>query len=81
MFRCLSCVKCWAEYPVSSQVPKICHSLSRGGPSVRTLREVWCLVPLTPYALVVHAWVGQIITFFAYSPPSLPLGSLTPTQP
>ena len=38
-------------------------------------------MPLTPYALVVHAWVGQIITFFAYSPPSLPLGSLTPTQP
>eukprot|EP00964_Phaeocystis_antarctica_P012434 scaffold6852_cov84-Phaeocystis_antarctica.AAC.1 len=33
---------------------------------------------------VVHrarAWVGQIVTFFAYSPPSLPLGSLTPTQP
>ena len=31
---------------------------------------------------VVHrarAWVGQIVTFFAYSPPSLPLGSLTPT--
>eukprot|EP00964_Phaeocystis_antarctica_P045865 scaffold26433_cov26-Phaeocystis_antarctica.AAC.1 len=25
--------------------------------------------------------VGQIVTFFAYSPPSRPLGSLTPTQP
>ena len=30
---------------------------------------------------VVHAWVGQIVTFFAYSPPSRPLGSPTPTQP
>ena len=30
---------------------------------------------------IVHAWVGQIVTFFAYSPPSRPLGSLTPTQP
>ena len=30
---------------------------------------------------VVHAWVGQIVTFFAYSSPSRPLGSLTPTQP
>lgn len=30
---------------------------------------------------VVHAWVGQIVTFFAYRPPSRPLGSLTPTQP
>eukprot|EP00964_Phaeocystis_antarctica_P104683 scaffold69795_cov58-Phaeocystis_antarctica.AAC.4 len=30
---------------------------------------------------VVHPWVGQIVTFFAYSPPSRPLGSLTPTQP
>ena len=30
---------------------------------------------------VVHAWVGQIVTFFAYRPPSAPLGSLTPTQP
>ena len=29
----------------------------------------------------VRAWVGQIVTFFAYSPPSRPLGSLTPTQP
>ena len=25
--------------------------------------------------------VGQIVTFFAYRPPSRPLGSLTPTQP
>ena len=30
---------------------------------------------------MVHAWVGQIVTFFAYRPPSRPLGSLTPTQP
>jgi hypothetical protein len=30
---------------------------------------------------VVHAWVGQIVTFFAYRPPSRPQGSLTPTQP
>jgi hypothetical protein len=30
---------------------------------------------------VVHAWVGQIVTFFVYRPPSRPLGSLTPTQP
>jgi hypothetical protein len=30
---------------------------------------------------LVHAWVGQIVTFFAYRPPSRPLGSLTPTQP
>ena len=30
---------------------------------------------------VVHAWVGQIVTFFAYSPPSRPLDSPTPTQP
>eukprot|EP00964_Phaeocystis_antarctica_P081258 scaffold50811_cov75-Phaeocystis_antarctica.AAC.2 len=30
---------------------------------------------------VVHAWVGQIVTFFAYRPPSAPQGSLTPTQP
>ena len=29
----------------------------------------------------MHAWVGQIVTFFAYRPPSRPLGSLTPTQP
>ena len=34
-----------------------------------------------PPAGVVHAWVGQIVTFFAYRPPSRPLGSLTPTQP
>ena len=27
---------------------------------------------------VVHAWVGQIVTFFVYRPPSRPLGSLTP---
>ena len=27
------------------------------------------------------SWVGQIVTFFAYRPPSRPLGSLTPTQP
>ena len=26
-------------------------------------------------------WVGQIVTFFAYSPPSRPLGSPPPTQP
>jgi len=26
-------------------------------------------------------WVGQIVTFFVYRPPSRPLGSLTPTQP
>jgi hypothetical protein len=30
---------------------------------------------------VVHAWVGQIVTFFAYRPPIRPQGSLTPTQP
>ena len=30
---------------------------------------------------VVHAWVGQIVTFFAYRPPSAPQGSLTLTQP
>ena len=30
---------------------------------------------------MVHAWVGQIVTFFVYRPPSRPLGSLTPTQP
>ena len=30
---------------------------------------------------LVHAWVGQIVTFFAYRPPSRPLGSLRPTQP
>ena len=30
---------------------------------------------------VVHAKVGQIVTFFAYRPPSRPLGSLTLTQP
>ena len=30
---------------------------------------------------VVHALVGHIVTFFAYRPPSRPLGSLTPTQP
>ena len=30
---------------------------------------------------LVHAWVGQIVTFFVYRPPSRPLGSLTPTQP
>ena len=30
---------------------------------------------------VVHAKVGQIVTFFAYRPPSRPQGSLTPTQP
>ena len=29
---------------------------------------------------VVHAWLGQIVTFFAYRPPSGPQGSLTPTQ-
>ena len=26
----------------------------------------------------VHAWVGQIVTFFAYSLPARPLGSPTP---
>ena len=36
---------------------------------------------LHPVWWVVHAWVGQIVTFFAYRPPSRPLGSLTPTQP
>ena len=30
---------------------------------------------------VVHAWVGQIVTFFAYRPPRRPQGSLTPAQP
>ena len=30
---------------------------------------------------LVHAWVGQIVTFFAYRPPSRPLGSLRPPQP
>ena len=30
---------------------------------------------------VVHAWVGQIVTLFAYSLPSRPLDSPTPTQP
>ena len=30
---------------------------------------------------MLHAWVGQIVTFFAYSPPSRPLGSSKPTQP
>eukprot|EP00964_Phaeocystis_antarctica_P002465 scaffold1288_cov35-Phaeocystis_antarctica.AAC.2 len=30
---------------------------------------------------MLHPWVGQIVTFFAYSPPSRHLGSLTPTQP
>ena len=28
----------------------------------------------------MHAWVGQIVTFFVYRPPSRPLGSLTPTH-
>ena len=27
------------------------------------------------------AWVGQIVSFFAYSPPSRPLAPPTPTQP
>ena len=27
------------------------------------------------------AWVGQIVTFFAYIPPSRPLDYPTPTQP
>ena len=37
-----------------------------------------CIVfRVKPYG-VVHAWLGQIVTFFAYSPPSRPLGSLTP---
>ena len=27
---------------------------------------------------VVHAWVGQIVTFFVYRPPSLPLAALLP---
>ena len=35
----------------------------------------------TPPGGLVHAWVGQMVTFFAYSPPSRPLGSPTPTQP
>jgi hypothetical protein len=30
---------------------------------------------------VVHAWVGQIVTFFACRPPIRPQGYLTPTQP
>jgi len=30
---------------------------------------------------LVHAWVGQMVTFFAYRPPSRPQGSLMPTQP
>ena len=30
---------------------------------------------------LVHAEVGQIVTFFVYRPPSRPLGSLKPTQP
>ena len=34
-----------------------------------------------PVPGVVHPWVGQIVTFFAYRPPSRPQGSLTPTQP
>ena len=38
------------------------------------------LIITTPKGML-HAWVGQIVTFFAYSPPSRPLGSLTPTQP
>ena len=35
----------------------------------------------TGHAGVVHAWVGQIVPFFAYSPPSRPLDSPTPIQP
>ena len=34
-----------------------------------------------PKMRLVHAWVGQIVTFFAYRPPCRPQGSLTPTQP
>ena len=36
---------------------------------------------MSPRVGVVHARVGQIVTFFVYRPPSRPLGSLTPTQP
>ena len=38
------------------------------------MRDLWVLG-------VVHAKVGQIVTFFAYRPPSRPQGSLTPAQP
>ena len=38
-------------------------------------------MPSYPLIGVLHAYVGQIVTFFAYSPLSRPLGSPTPTQP
>jgi hypothetical protein len=57
-------------------------------------RRVGCRVSPTPVERVVlvavdtsqvvglvHAWVGQMVTFFAYRPPSRPQGSLTPTVP
>jgi hypothetical protein len=42
--------------------------------------------PWGPHRGVVHAWVGQIVTFFAYRPNIVPLAAprapyLTPTQP
>ena len=48
-------------------------------PKILTLASAPVLRDLTFGML--HSWVGQIVTFFAYSPPSRPLGSLTPTQP
>ena len=47
-----------------------------------TVVHLWCTRKSKVISVgVVHAQVGQIVTFFVYRPPSRPLGSLTPTQP
>ena len=49
-----------------------CCQLSPAGPLVEH-RVFWSPIGSLPPIGVVHAWVGQIVTFFAYSPPSRPL--------
>jgi hypothetical protein len=52
-----------------------------GGGGGEPARERPRIAPHPIQRFGAHAWVGQIVTFFAYRPPSRPLGSLTPTQP
>ena len=49
--------------------------------SMPLCRVLWFLFSINYFRKTLHAWVGQIVTFFVYRPPSRPLGSLTPTQP
>jgi hypothetical protein len=71
--------------PLAARRPKVPPATSYTRLPSSLLKTSILLLPTTPLIYyrvgVVQARVGQIVTCFAYRPPSRPQGSLTPTQP